>query len=179
MNKSLEALERYYSNLLYGNGGFDTDEEELEGLNAIKQDLERLEQLKKIFGDSHICEIQARFNEIECTAENCNYCPLGFESGICLKNTFKKKWELQQENQDLSQIMQLNNEYIAGVERVKTDLVNENQKLKNAIEILKNHLHVKELDIDYVLDFNGLYDDHLTQQEYKLLNEVLGDDKRN
>lgn len=44
---SNEALERYYSNLLYGNGGFQTDQEELKGLNAIKQDLERLEQLEK------------------------------------------------------------------------------------------------------------------------------------
>ena len=44
---SKEALERYYSNLLYGNSGFQTDEEELEGLNAIKQDLERLEALEK------------------------------------------------------------------------------------------------------------------------------------
>lgn len=44
---SKEVLERYFSNLLYGNGGFQTDEEELEGLNAIKQDLERLEVLEK------------------------------------------------------------------------------------------------------------------------------------
>lgn len=44
---SKEALDRYYSNLMYGNGGFQTDEEELDGLNTIKQDLERLEELEK------------------------------------------------------------------------------------------------------------------------------------
>jgi hypothetical protein len=44
---SKEALERYYSNLLYGNGGFQTDEEELEALNTIKKDLERKEKLEK------------------------------------------------------------------------------------------------------------------------------------
>ena len=45
---SKEALERYYSNLLYGNGGFQTYQEELEGLKVIKQELEYLEELKKM-----------------------------------------------------------------------------------------------------------------------------------
>ena len=45
---SKEALERYYSNLLYGNGGFQTDQEELDGLNAIKQDIKKLEQYKQL-----------------------------------------------------------------------------------------------------------------------------------
>lgn len=44
---SKEALERYYSNLHYGVGGFQTDDEESEALNTIKQDLERLEQVEK------------------------------------------------------------------------------------------------------------------------------------
>lgn len=45
---SKEALERYYSNLLYGNCGFQTEQEELDGLNAIKQDLERLEAIDNL-----------------------------------------------------------------------------------------------------------------------------------
>ena len=53
------------------------------------------------------------------------------------------------------------------------ELQQENEKLKKVISILKEHLHVKELDIDYVLDFNGLYGDHLTKPEYDLLKEVL------
>lgn len=44
---SIEALERYYSNLKYGCGGFQNDDEELEALMVIKQDLERLEKLEK------------------------------------------------------------------------------------------------------------------------------------
>ena len=57
MSKSLEALDRLYDGYQYGMAGRSF-------YDLIKQDLERLEQLKKIFGDSHICEIQARFNEI-------------------------------------------------------------------------------------------------------------------
>lgn len=44
---SKEALERYYSNLKYGCGGFQNDDEELEALMVIKQDLDRLEKLEK------------------------------------------------------------------------------------------------------------------------------------
>lgn len=74
---------------------------DIEEHQLILKDLEYLDSLKKFFSDSHICEIKARFNEIECSSDKCDNCPLGFESGICLKNTFKKKWELQKENQDL------------------------------------------------------------------------------
>ena len=83
--------------------------------------------------------------------------------------------ELEQENEKLKQqVEDLENNQ----ETVLTTLelaTNQIEKLKKAIEILKVHLHVKELDIDYVLDFNGLYGDHLTKQEYELLKEVLGE----
>ena len=69
----------------------------------ILQDLERSEKLEKIFSDSHICEIQERFKEIKCSADKCENCPLGFESGVCLKNTFEHKWKLQEENQELKE----------------------------------------------------------------------------
>ena len=67
------------------------------------------------------------------------------------------------------QAIQIENECLA--------LEQENEKLKKAIEILKEHLYVKELDIDYILEFNSLYSNHLTKQEYELLKEVLGNDK--
>ena len=69
--------------------------------NEISQALDRLEKLEKIFSDSHICEIKARFKEIECSADKCDNCPLGIGDGICLKKTFERKWELQKENQEL------------------------------------------------------------------------------
>lgn len=61
---SKEALERYYSNLMYGNGGFQTDEEELEALSTIKQALERLEVLEEIHRDDTklIKELQRQLN---------------------------------------------------------------------------------------------------------------------
>ena len=57
---SKEALERYYSNLLYGCGGFSNDNEELEALKVIKQDLERLEQLEKEHN-----ELQEKYKQLE------------------------------------------------------------------------------------------------------------------
>lgn len=86
------------------------------GFEYIFKDLDRLEKLEKNFSDSHTCEIKARFNEIECSADKCDNCPLCLGDGICLKNTFEKKWELQKENQALKE---------------------ENAKLKKAIDFLK------------------------------------------
>lgn len=89
-------------------------------IGEIKQGLERLEQLEKIFSDSHICEIKARFNEIECTFQKCDSCPLCIGDGICLKNTFEKKWELQKENQKLKE---------------------ENKKLKKFVGVIMKYLY--------------------------------------
>ena len=113
-------------------------------IDTIKQDLERLEKLNNIFSDSHICEIKAKFNEIECNADKCKTCPLGVGDGICLNNIFEHKWKLEEEN----------------------------AKLKQAIEILKDRKNI--------LKYNGLKGTYelgwLTQEEYELLKEVLGNE---
>lgn len=97
-------------------------------------------------------------------------------------NDLKRLDDLKKENQELSQIMQLNNEYIAGFERVKTDLINENQKLKKAIKILKIKLSLHLKDCIHYKTVNGILPianndkNVLTKQEYKLLKEVLEND---
>lgn len=63
--KSKEALERYYSNLQYGVGGFQSVDEESEALNTFKQDLERLEQLEKENQElKFLLECKSKGNEI-------------------------------------------------------------------------------------------------------------------
>ena len=125
---------------------------------TIKQDLDRLEKLEKIFSDSHICEIKARFNEIECCAEKCENCPLGFSSGVCLKNTFEKKWELQLENEKFKKTIEILKDKFC------LELNKENNKL---------YFDTYECDID---ETHPLYDKfyfRLTQEQYELLEEVL------
>lgn len=100
----------------------------------ILKALDRLELLEKIFSDSHICEIKARFNEIECSADKCDNCPLGIGDGICLKNTFEKKWELQKENKELWENIEKYNHKFAEIERKKADLKLENSNLKHSID---------------------------------------------
>ena len=119
----------------------------------IKQDLDRLEQLEKIFGDSHICEIKARFNEIECSADKCDNCPLSIGDDICLKHTFEKKWGFQ-------------------IER---------DKLKQALEILIKHGGInlfinRNNNNKLTLDFNDCISCVLEPKEYALLKEVLSND---
>lgn len=97
MIKGLEALEKLYEEREYLLGekvnhktkNWHNDIKHYDNINkcllTIKQDLDRLEKLEKIFSDSHICEIKERFNEIECSADKCDNCPLGIGDGICLK----------------------------------------------------------------------------------------------
>lgn len=51
------------------------------------------------------------------------------------------------------------------------ELHQENEKRKKAIEVLKNYT-----DIEYLLTFES-FKSQFTQQEYKLLKEVFGNDK--
>lgn len=92
-----------------------TEREHKEFLETIEKDLDRLEGLEKIFSDSHICEIKARFKEIDCTAEKCDGCSLGIGDGICLKNTFEKKWELEKENRHLKECLKRRDEELTKV----------------------------------------------------------------
>lgn len=117
---SKEALERYYSNLIYGNGGFQTYQEELEGLKVIKQSLERLEML-------------------------------------------------EQSNNILEKLSGNQHETIK-------NLTEENEKLKKAIEILKDHIEIYSQGEFMSGELYGISCvDSLDQQEYELLKEVLGD----
>ena len=98
----------------------------------------KIQQLENIFSDSHICEIQAKFNKLECSAEKCDTCPLSLGDGICLKNTFELKWKLQKENHELRKNKTL-------IEIDKLTKANEewnlaNQKLINRIIELENEL---------------------------------------
>lgn len=58
----------------------------------------------------------------------------------------------------------------------------EKQKLKKAIEIIKDSLHLKvdfyDYDYDYkfIIKVGGLFE-HISSEEYELLKEVLEDDK--
>ena len=90
---SKEALERYYSNLLFGCGGFSNDQEELEALKVIKQDLDKLEKLEKV-----IKIIKEEF-DVEIDNEfwiNMLHIESGFGVGACLKDK-KDKYELLKE----------------------------------------------------------------------------------
>lgn len=169
--------------------------------NEISQALDRLEKLEKIFSDSHICEIKARFDEIECSAEKCENCPLSIGDGICLKKTFERKWELQKENQELikkadcclwkecNKISQENQELKdtnMKYAKIIDDFQAKNMRLEKAIEIIKK----KNVDIEYIKtcfydekggmkEYNSWVghdeDRALTQEEYNLLKEVLGE----
>lgn len=99
-----------------------------QALQDCKRQLDRSENLEKIFSDSHICEIQERFKEIECSADKCENCPLGFESGVCLKNTFEKKLELQKENKELKEE---NKELKKTYDNLYNDIINVIQEIKN------------------------------------------------
>ena len=114
--------------------------------NEISQDLDRLEKLEKIFSDSHICEIKTRFNEIECSFDKCENCPLGIGDGICLKKTFERKWELQKENQELIKKAD------CCLWKDCNEISQENEKLKKAIDIIKKHFIIK---LEEETDLNG------------------------
>ncbi len=75
----------------------------LEKIKTLQELVDKHSKLEKIFGDRHICEIKARFNEIECDADKCDNCPLAIGDEMCLKITFEDKWQFQEERDDLKQ----------------------------------------------------------------------------
>ena len=145
---SKEALE----NLTYCVNGIGSKEKYY---NIIKQDLERLEKLNNIFSDSHICEIKAKFNEIECNADKCKNCPLGVGDGICLNNIFEHKWKLEEENAKLKQAIE-----ILQVKRIQKRFLEESKNVDEYNKWISNLMNIREL----------------TQEEYELLKEVLGNE---
>lgn len=110
----------------------------------IKQDLERLEALKK---------------------ENKE-----------LKQILEKAEEVEQENL----ILKIDNEQL---NHIANERLKKNEKLKKAIDILKDRLCVRNGTLSftrdsYYLGIKGSFKDikELTQQEYDLLKEVLGNE---
>ena len=96
-------------------------------------------------------------------------------------NLINKNLELQQTNEKLEKD---NNTLEALLSQTKIDYVktlSENEKLKKVIEFLKNKLTVEIkqhiCSDSYYLDYSDYcyVDSNLTQQEYDLLKEVLGD----
>lgn len=71
-------------------------------LKAQEQNM-KYNEINKTFSDSHICEIKKEFAKYTplCEESKCDECPLAVGDGICLKNVFEKKWELQIKSQEL------------------------------------------------------------------------------
>ena len=98
--------------------------------------------------------------------------------------------KLEEENKTLRN--ELHNLYGYGVEQAKKDLLEENEKLKQAIDILKDKIIIKHYTENgayndmsdygedyYLLHIHNITQDEyqeLTQEEYKLLKEVLRND---
>ena len=115
--------------------------------------MNKLEELENIFADSHICEIQAKFNKIECSAEKCDNCPLGIGDGVCLKNTFELKWKLQKEiqslkkeNQKLKKDYNLLDTTMESDDRIICELLKEKECLKNDIKL--NEAQIDDLTLE-------------------------------
>ena len=155
MNKSLEALEkiswRYVNEPTFQ-----------EWCNTIKQDLERLEVLEKLVTDD---------------------CIAGNQIGLDIVNSLiTKNKQLEKENQELKYEYKLVREK---KEKCIDYLCDRNQKLVKAIEIIKNKIGVELIEnlniqyeplshIKWSLKSN-IWVTNLTQQEYELLKEILGD----
>lgn len=102
-----------------------------------------------------------------------------FEFINIIKQDLQRKEQLEKENQDLKE----RNIFIKTVNKnalnEMRNLIDEKHKLKKAIEILA----AKRVNIDYLLNssecptYNFYADDFsdLTQQEFELLKEVLGE----
>jgi predicted RNase H-like nuclease (RuvC/YqgF family) len=86
---------------------------------------------------------------------------------------------LQQENQDLWQQIENYNHKFAEVERKKCDLIQENEKLKKALEIIKDNpmCVIDVLRFNNYFTYREMYDGvvELSKGDFDLLKEVLGE----
>lgn len=55
--------------------------------------------------------------------------------------------DLEKENQELVEIMQLSNEYLAGVEHMKADLIDENKEIENLKKLIQDNPYKKAIEI--------------------------------
>ena len=89
--------------------------------------------------------------------------------------TLKEKYlDLKQENEKLKQENKENAEFYVKSRDALWDLKQENKKLKKAIQIIKNNIN--HLEIQIIDGFpSGNVFIGMTQQEYNLLKDILGD----
>ena len=142
-----------------------------EALDIIKQDLERLEKIENLRTTPNALET--------CLANYMNKCIELEKEYSNLQTDYDNKdfecIDLLKENQELKQMNKTllihNTEFSLGV----PNILSENEKLKKAIEILKDKTHMV-----IVADTNNhflIYDTYgsavITKKEYKLLKEVL------
>ena len=112
------------------------------------------------------------------------------ENNQWVKNVLKGLKETKQDLDRLEQLEKENQELVVNknvAQGIAIKLKEENAKLKQAFEILKDkNVDIYEfLESKNVVDYNNLtwstYDfcgDELTEEEYKLLKEVLGNEPR-
>ena len=177
MSKSLEALKKIWHyaiqehNNLFINDVFDNC------YMPIKQDLELLGSLKQIWNNQEFCK------GIPLSADGLNSL-FNYNLDMFNKNLEldKKVLDLEKENQELKTTLL---EYKAQENLYWTTATNnanlreENEKLKKAVEILKDKLKLSLNDnkatktINAVLPIGNNDMNRLTQQEYELISEVL------
>ncbi len=152
-----------------------------------KEAFQSLIEIYDITKSSKQCKIiNKALNSVEETKTNYHtalaFCEASKEEK---QELYKQIKQLEKENEKQQEMIKEYNHYLASVERKKADLIQENEKYKKVIEILKdklclelskenNELHFDTIECD-VID-HDYYDEYLyilTQQEYDLLKEVL------
>ena len=180
MSKSLEALEELKDEIIPDYALEYEDDEGykdwvIELYNIIKQDLEHLEEINKVWHDNEPMEsVDINGKHLQ---DLYDYNEELFNKNLELD---KKVIELEKENKELETTLL---EYKAQENlywNTATNNVNlreENDKLKKAIEILKNKMLIT-VNIPYVWfeDKDNCLYFKVNQQEYELLKEVLGDE---
>lgn len=128
------------------------------------------------------CETQKSY-------EGVTYTLIDDELRAYIEESLERLEVLEKENKELWENIEKYNHKFASVERKKADLIKENEKLKKAIEILirekikpsaflgtlKNYKEVYGFDMPYEKACI-LLDCDITEEEFLLLKEVLGNE---
>lgn len=180
-------------------------------INPIKHDLEEYEKYKQQWSSDIHCWVEDKIGNLFVCDDDEGYIVHLYEMEIfneLLANVDKllyenqnlkvfvnayanardelliKNEQLEEENKELSEAIQLSNEYIAKVERTKVDLINENKKLEKVIKILKGIFDIYAGEgkgyIDCCVENPIITFDLYNDKEFKLYNllkEVLEDEK--
>lgn len=163
MSKGLEALKDIYNSLI---NDIEQEEDEFynpsddikyweEKYNIVKQDLDRLEKL-----DEENKELKEELEQFKK--------PITFMCGSRESRLIQRM-----------QLVSLAQQYNVPIILTDSETIQENKRLKNAIEILKNKLglyvndYINYATINAVLPVANNDCNRLTQQEYNLFKEVL------